>query len=77
MTQNEWQPIETAPDETPLLTINANVPGAIIPWVGSKDEDGWASFNMVFETYAAKYQPHRKFSPTHWMPLPPPPESKP
>ena len=71
---SEWQTIETAPYEEPLLTINASVPGAIIPWVGSRDEDGWTSFNMVFETYAASYMPHRKFSPTHWMPLPAPPE---
>jgi hypothetical protein len=65
-----WLPIETAPrDETWILACRA---GSKIPHVTTWDEveKEWATFNMALER-AMK----RPWEPTHWMPLPPPPQA--
>lgn len=71
----EWQPIETAPkDGTAFLAIEAfsrvdeedNLhPGdcEVVKW--SKTADGWIAFGVKLGS----------FEPTHWMPLPPPPDT--
>jgi hypothetical protein len=70
MLTDDWQPIETAPqDGTYILAIRAapshdqTIPNIIVwnPWLTN-----WA------DNYAPDARPvlHQ---PTHWMPLPPPP----
>ena len=81
----EWQPIETLPIGRPaLVCVTFNVPGSINDtrpptgtldyvweteyWVDWKVADGcgWAICPGLI---------HIPFPPTHWMPLPAPPES--
>ena len=73
-----WQPIETAPDETPVWLTDAS--GNI--WIGERGYDGdcW----MWGNTYMAVYQRtdgtwassdnewDDDYQPTHWQPLPAP-----
>ena len=60
----EWQPISTAPkDDTRLLILEES--GQMI--VGLYDCEMWWEQNME---YALN-------NPTHWMPLPDPPNEKP
>lgn len=69
-----WQPIETAPkDGTAVLVANKN--GA---WIakyepvyqsGYRPENPWFSL-MLNHDHVRKGKP---YAPTHWMPLPPPP----
>jgi hypothetical protein len=57
-----WQPIETAPKDDFIL---ASTVGAKLPMVALYDEDdGWIALNGAFK---------RDWKPTHWMPLPAPP----
>ena len=60
----EWQPIETAPkDGTDILTY-AKFGGISVRYWGEGDDEGMA------------WQPRiRGCFPTHWMPLPNPPEA--
>lgn len=62
-----WQPIETAPkDGTRVLLVNP------LCWVGAGSfRDGYQGPAFYFEGSTLKSHP------THWMPLPPPPEAKP
>lgn len=70
-----WQPIETAPAETEVLVWFG-------PYVGVKSAaytSPWAN-TKLWCVDDAKFDPHpvRGYSkpyPTHWMPLPAPPES--
>lgn len=62
--QPEWQPIETAPDDTPVLTYWIEPEGSVAE-VMSKIDGKWYS-PMVLINQNAK--------PTHWQPLPAPPE---
>lgn len=66
----EWQPIETAPKDVPLLVFSceARHPGVMVAelntWEDSADwTDTWAEQGLDVE-------------PTHWMPLPSPPALK-
>lgn len=76
-----WQPIESAPDETPVwLCENGTI------WIGERvfDGDGWLWGN----TYMAVYQHpdgtwassdndvDDNYQPTHWQPLPAPPSAQ-
>lgn len=71
---SEWRPIESAPkdDETYFLAIMA--PGKI-PFVTSWDADDetFVTFNMQYESAIQKIN-GKPWRPTHWMPLPAPPE---
>lgn len=68
----KWQPIETAPKDGKkmFVVIGFNVcngftggkPYTTDPWCVWVDDDGFAGW------------PHN-FGPTHWMPLPKPPEA--
>ena len=73
-----WKPIETAPrgnddEDVWILAITA---GARIPFVTAWDhtDDEWYTFNRHYE---ATIQPHNgePWKPTHWMPIPTPPET--
>lgn len=59
-----WQPIETAPkDGTDILVgfAHQDRPSVVVGWF-----DKWAEYDS---------QNVLKGNPTHWMPLPPPPEA--
>lgn len=63
----EWQPIETAPkDELVLVAVEFDRPGDWRMKVGSLSAD-----HGTWHVYGASW------TPTHWMPLPPPPEGTP
>lgn len=58
---SEWRLIETAPkDDTPVLTWDG-MSHAVATWAY---EDQWWTLGLP------------AFKPTHWMPLPAPPEDK-
>lgn len=60
MTQMQWQPIETAPrDGTKVLVIDASGEMEFARFNGDFWETDWDWMNGL----------------THWMPLPPPPET--
>lgn len=69
----DWQPIETAPKGTPGRY--ARGPDILGVCVGSD----WVSYNVVSwrahkDGVKGNWFGHgRVWSPTHWMPLPPPP----
>lgn len=71
-----WQPIETAPAETEVLVWFG-------PYAGVKSAaytSPWGDDTKLWCVDDAKFDPHpvRGYSkpyPTHWMPLPAPPES--
>jgi hypothetical protein len=61
-TNNEWQPIETAPkNEETIIVWDANVELAL--WDSVQEE--WISLESSFF-----------LSPSHWMPLPEPPKQE-
>lgn len=81
--ENKWQPIETAPkDGTRILLYRKdenNDPLMAIAswsnytWISSKQDDGsWGGW-LVF---ACRSDSEAFYSPTHWQPLPQPPEVK-
>lgn len=72
---SEWQPIETAPKDGQAIILwpydhysiwdGASI-GEVVCGFYSKDDDEWNN-----------PEERRKFNPTHWMPLPSPPETTP
>lgn len=79
----KWQPIETAPrDATSILVMNNDCPGceggvadecwsgntAVAEWWGDSNSGEWICF------MDAVLDPPLHFEPTHWMPLPDPPQ---
>ena len=65
---SEWQPIETAPrNATEILVILANHDVHVVygHYYDLRQKFEWAQFDGVND-----------YNPTHWMPLPKPPESK-
>ena len=68
----EWQPIETTPkDGTVVVAVRRGVPNPAVYSIILFDKPfGWVGFTAEEEKRLCKYQP------THWMPLPPPPETK-
>jgi len=68
-----WQPIETAPKDGTAIMLGARC-GA---WIGKylpiyqsgyKPENPWSSLMLNHDHLSEK-----RYQPTHWMPLPPPP----
>ena len=70
-----WNPIESAPKDTPIWAhcVGCDWGGLEVKWQGvivwetrpmwpNEDHPGWA------------YLPRDGFVPTHWMPLPAPPD---
>ena len=70
----EWQPIDTAPrDGTSVLLFlptGAQTVGCWDPDFDDLDEPGWTDYTV--ESWA--YEEVVRLYPTHWMPLPTPPE---
>lgn len=61
----DWQPIETAPKETPVLIWNGE-------WVLIGEQWGdtpWSEWGNEADALNGR-------QPTHWMPLPDPPEAR-
>lgn len=60
----EWQPIETAPkDGTEIL--------------GAWYYGGWSYQPMIWRNgWVKKFDAMSLLNPSHWMPLPPPPEAQ-
>jgi hypothetical protein len=75
---SEWQPIETAPFETPILIFAyewKDGPTIICAAIKRKETKDWHSWVAIGAT---GYEWENDFEkPTHWMPLPSPPEPKP
>ena len=77
--QDQWQPIETAPkDGTYILCIVNNSRPSIVHW-GCYFDKGM--FGCDPETFMSEeefedYWNNVSYEPTHWMPLPTPPEPK-
>ncbi len=79
----EWQPIETAPKDGTLVLLwqKNSFPGPGSAIIGSfrtdqNDEDGeplWLEND--YDDWSTGYA-STPSHPTHWMPLPPPPEAK-
>lgn len=64
MTTTPWQPIETAPNSVAILAA-WHITGDMWAYAVASNEGGewWEGGNMPLQ------------QPTHWMPLPPPPET--
>lgn len=63
----EWQPIETAPHNWPLLLFFLRLGEETgVYGIGNRSPDGLWQYGDI--AYSA--------APTHWMPLPAPPEAK-
>lgn len=73
---SEWQPIETAPIEpfNPARWYSAHSPRLLL-WNGGYSVIGNYGFT---ERGKGRWLDHasRVCEPTHWMPLPPPPEQQ-
>lgn len=72
---NKWQPIETAPkDGSDILlgtTAEANAGYGYVCEGHYVDEHGWYQANTDWtDTFDGEVNP------THWMPLPPPPDTQ-
>ena len=59
MTEDEWNPIETAPHG-----INVLITDGIIVTGGRQDKYGWDVVGVT------GYEWEIQFEPTHWMPMP-------
>ena len=73
---NEWQPIETAPKDGRLILATNDFGGMVLCWWGKDYNDesyeGWLSGDGDGYSTGLYYSP---LNPTHWMPLPKPPET--
>lgn len=78
MLANQWQPIETAPkDGTRIITLVCGFK----PTIGWWGENGWtndqaeATERLIdIADWLVVDDGTSGYSPTHWMPLPPPPK---
>ena len=79
----EWQPIETAPKDGKAVLLykpdermvgEYTIAGYWGEWPGH--EDGWIACDGKPQGYYSNVAGGRQGYPTHWMPLPPPPEAK-
>lgn len=77
---NNWQPIETAPrDGTSIIGWNGKYVSAMI-WSKHKDDEGHVGWcEAGYEYGGVLYLLHYVFDPepTHWQPLPAPPQMEP
>ena len=60
-----WQPIETAPKDATVLIGDAGGVHVAFWWETTTGYSGWTVCGPA---------PQEQFNPTHWMPLPEPPE---
>jgi hypothetical protein len=68
-----WQPLETAPkDGTQIRAFDGEAIAAVM-WIEDCDFDG--GYGWTDRTVASWGMQHYwQMKPTHWMPLPPPPD---
>lgn len=72
-----WQPIETAPkDGTEIIAMYMHIDTQIVHnafWLEDEEgkDTGWWSYD---KSEVSRVQLDDYWTPTHWMPLPPPPE---
>lgn len=59
---SEWQPIETAPKDGTEILVFDDGAYIVTPWIEGDDQSGWWDNGFMDPP------------PTHWMPLPAPPE---
>ena len=75
---SEWQPIETAPkDGTSVIVYNGKYVTEAC-WLDQPDDDGhtgWCESGFCFGGILYDLHNEMDDDPTHWMPLPKPPES--
>ncbi len=65
---SEWQPIETAPKDGSIVILGCAHPGfrpVAVCWAQDKVRWEWPMSNG---------RPLKHYDPTHWQPLPAPPE---
>lgn len=68
---NEWKPIETAPKDTLDNILVSNGDRVFVAWYDDvDDQDSYWSDATVGDRYDGRIIPQ----PTHWMPLPEPPQ---
>jgi hypothetical protein len=74
--QLEWQPIETAPKDGTYLLLNTRYSEIVIGWFGKdlniENYNGWLYGDG--DGYSTGYY-YNPINPTHWMPLPKPPQN--
>lgn len=69
----EWQPIKTAPRETMIMLANPR--GVWIGRYAARYQSGYAPSNPWFSYMLNhKYMGNNYALPTHWAPLPEPPQ---
>lgn len=66
----EWQPIETAPRDTMILAGNSREGYTTLANFDHDREEWWEANTHWTDAHSAPLYP------THWMPLPPPPEGE-
>jgi hypothetical protein len=76
-----WQLIETAPKDGTTLILATNEGSFVGSWYECafkeyRDEDGFYVGQQDAEEYWMSHETGDSTDPTHWMPLPPPPETK-
>ena len=72
---NGWQPIETAPRDQALILFGSQRPHDMVFMAGPSVFAGYwdiidGAWCATGSTWAGPF-----YDPTHWMPLPPPPEA--
>lgn len=76
--KNEWQPIETAPkDGMPILAVIAGFVPCVAIWVCFEGESRWSLDPEEFtnDDHFSEHWRATRYEPTHWMPLPEPPDA--
>ena len=67
-----WLPIETAPKDIPLIIVMYMRGNTLFVYSAYWDNDMW----MALYTTDVSFGLTDIFAPTHWMPLPKPPEGE-
>ena len=70
----EWQPIETAPINDEVLVYNPKF-GVLIGWINHNLDAQKPRPYWVYDNVNKSKKESRAYPPTHWMPLPEPPET--
>lgn len=74
---SKWQPIETAPrDGTEVLACIVGFAPSLVRWLSHNGKSMWSVDPETFmdEDHFHEYFMGTSYDPTHWQPLPPPPQ---
>lgn len=69
-THSKWRAIETAPTDVSILIWGKH--GNVMQ--ASWENDGWGGYWRCGRQFAKGYDDTGSMTPTHWMPLPEPPQ---